>query len=65
MTLHLMDLFFRANNSKEFLEGLKRWGMVKKTFTILKQFTDGGSVCTIYTLTATSPTGNPSTWGRM
>ncbi|MEO8854912.1 MAG: nuclear transport factor 2 family protein [Ginsengibacter sp.] len=57
--------FFKANGSKEFIEGMQRWGQLQKTYKILKQFTGENNVCTIYTLNVTSPSGAIVTWDEV
>lgn len=54
--------FFKANGSKEFLEGMQRWAQLKKTYKTLKQFVDENNICTIYTLNIVSPSGDIVTW---
>ena len=54
--------FHQASGAREFIDGLQRWLHATKTYTVLKQFEDGGDVCVISKIDAQTPAGEKVTW---
>jgi ketosteroid isomerase-like protein len=49
--------FFQATGATEFLQGMKKWIQVPKTYHIHKQFVAGNETCSIYSVDVVSPAG--------
>ena len=49
--------FFQATGASEFLQGMKKWLQVPKTYHIQRQFVAENETCSIYSVEVVSPAG--------